>query len=432
MYKTINKRFFDKLSQPQKKKLIYGGAGSGKSIAVAQFLCQKLCSGDGSRNVVLRKYFPSMKVSTYLVIKSILESWGVSHRVKEHKTDHYLQVGDNYLYYMSVDDVSRFKGSEFNVIWLEESTEFSEDDYKQLSIRLSRDVNSEDVTMILTFNPVSQNHWCVKLLEQAMREPDNFLVMHSTYKDNVKNLSKTFIHELESYAATDMNFYRVYCKGEPGVLENIIYSNFQIEDSRKWPWNRLNEGIHAYGLDFGFNVPMALVEVFYSEGEFYIRELFYKRECTTDDLAQWMQVNRVDHNAYIYADAAEPDRIASLCQSKLITSTITGREFTTMVNRFNVHAANKAVSSGIDFVKSQKIHLCAQAVNIIKEVQNYRFKQTREGIVIDEPIKVGDHGMDAVRYCLYSMGVNQLNIIPSGLSKGYSFSSSLSVNKFRL
>lgn len=42
-------------------------------------------------------------------------------------------------------------------------------------------------------------------------------------------------------------------------------------DSAKWPWPKLNNGIHAYGLDFGWNHPMALCEVFYADGEFYVK-----------------------------------------------------------------------------------------------------------------------------------------------------------------
>jgi phage terminase large subunit len=166
VYKTINKRFFDVFKQPQKKKIIYGGAGSGKSVSIAQHFCMDLVSGDGLRNLVLRKYFPSMKVTTLIVIKAILSDWNVP--FKEHKTDHYIQVGNNFLFYMGLEDVERLKGGEFKKIWLEEATEFLEEDYKQLSIRLARDKNSEDVTLFLSFNPIDVNHWCVS---RSVKQP---------------------------------------------------------------------------------------------------------------------------------------------------------------------------------------------------------------------------------------------------------------------
>lgn len=431
MYKTINKRFFEFLQLPQKKKIAYGGAGSGKSLSVAQMLCHKLCTENNIRILVLRKYFPSMRVSTYLVIKSILDDWSIDY--KEQKTEHYIEVKNNRLYYLSLDSSEKIKGSEFKLIWMEEATEFTEDDYQQLSIRLARDKNSEDVTLILTFNPIDQGHWCVKMLNVARQDPETFAVMHSTYKDNHKNLSKSFMKELEDLKKTDENFYRVYTLGEPGVLKNKIYTNWQIEDSSKWPWPKLNSGIHAYGLDFGWNHPMAMCEVFYADGEFYVRELFYRRECTTDDLAVWMQsVGKVDHTAEIYADSAEPDRIKLLNTTRAVTSKITGKETTTTVNRFNVLPARKEVAPGLDYIKSQKIHLCSKAINFIKELQNYRYKETRDGQVLEEPVKILDDGMDCARYCIFSLKVNHLATIPDGFSKGYSFSSRLSVKQFRL
>jgi phage terminase large subunit len=421
MYKTINKRFFDIFKQPQKKKIIYGGAGSGKSVSIAQHFCLGLISGDGVRRLVLRKYFPSMKVTTLLVIKAILSDWGI--QFKEHKTDHYIQVGNNYLFYMGLEDVARLKGGEFKEIWLEEATEFLEEDYKQLSIRLARDKHSEDVTMFLSFNPVDQNHWCVKLLDQARADPNTFLVHHSTYKDNSKNLSKTFMNELESLVNIDENFYRVYTLGEPGVLKNKIYSHFSIEDSTKWPWAQLNCSLHCYGLDFGFNHPMALSEIWFYENEFYIKELYYKTEQTTDDLAIWMHKNGVSHTDYVFADAAEPDRIETLNKSRYIKTKLsdTGEEMSLYVDRFNVMPAKKDVRAGIDFIKSKKIHLCSQAANGIKEYNNYKYRESKDGVVFEEPVKTLDDFLDCARYGCYSLNIYLGLTPPVALSKGSSY-----------
>lgn len=91
-----------------------------------------------------------MRVSTYLVIKSILDDWSINY--KKQRTEHYIEVNNNRLYYLSLDSLNVLKEGEFKIIWMEETTEFNEEDYQQLSIRLARDKNSEDVTLILTFN----------------------------------------------------------------------------------------------------------------------------------------------------------------------------------------------------------------------------------------------------------------------------------------
>jgi phage terminase large subunit len=424
MYKVLNDVFFDEFDKPHKKKIFYGGAGSGKSISIAQHFCLGLISGDKVRRLILRKYFPSMKVSTLLVIKSILDDWGIEY--KEHKTDHYIQVDKNYIFYMGLDDPERIKGGEFKEIWLEEATEFTEEDYKQLSIRLSRDKYSEDVTLFLSFNPIDVNHWCVKLADYGKTRKDEFVVHHSTYKDNIVNLSNTFVGELENLAATDENFYRIYTLGEPGVLKNRIYSHFSIEDSSKWPWQQLNQSLHCYGLDFGFNHPMCLTEAWYYEGEFYIKERFYRSEHTTDDLTMWMHHNKISHTDYIFADAAEPDRILTLNTSRHVTGKVDDdQEVSAYVDRYNVLEAKKDVKAGIDFVKSRKIHLCAESVNLIREYQNYKYKETRDGMVFEEPVKLYDDGMDSLRYALYSLNIYLHLTPPEKLAKGSSYATTL-------
>lgn len=385
MYKVINSRFYKHFLKPQKVKIFYGGAGSGKSVSIAQYFIKGLCSGDGVRRAVLRKTFPSMKLTTYLVLKTILLDWGVP--FKDHQTDHYFEVGTNRLYYLSLDDPEKVKGGEFKEIWLEEATEFNEADFNQLMIRLSRDRYSEDVHLFLSYNPIDINHWVVKRAEAALNQPDKTLVHHSTYKDNIKNLSKSFIDELEGLAAVDENFYRVYTLGLPGVLKNKIYSHFQIEDSTKWPWLYLNaDCLHCYGLDFGFNHPMALVEVWYHEDEYYVKERYYEREKTTDDLRMWMDLNRISHTDYIFADSAEPDRIEMIGT----TGNVTAGGTTRYIERFNAYPAKKDVKAGIDYIKGKRVHICSNSVNLIKEYNNYKYKETKDGDVLDEPVKAFD------------------------------------------
>ena len=419
MYKVINSRFYHQLIKPQKVKIFYGGAGSGKSISIAQHFIKGLCSGDGVRRAVLRKTFPSMKLTTYLVLKSILADWEIP--VKDHQTDHYFEVEKNRLYYLSLDDPEKIKGGEFKEIWLEEATEFTEDDFNQLMIRLSRDKFSEDVHIFLSFNPIDVNHWAVRRMEKALNEPDKVLVHHSTYKDNIRNLSQSFVSELESLSDLDENFYRVYCLGLPGVLKNKVYTHFKIEDSTQWKWAQLGKSMHCYGLDFGYNHPMALVEVWYYDDEFYVKERYYEKEKTTDDLKVWMQENEISHEDYIFADAAEPDRIDTLNS----TGNVTSNGITRFVERFNVYPAKKDVIAGIDYIKAKNIHVCSKSINLIKEYNNYKFKETKDGIVLEEPVKLWDDLLDSLRYAVYSLNIMLGLDIDDEMAKGSSLASSL-------
>lgn len=407
MYEILNEEFFREFDKGKKFNIEYGGSGSGKSVSVAQYMILGLISGDGYRRAVFRKSFPSLKLTTYLLLKEVLSEWNIDY--EEHKTDHFFQVGKNRLYYVSFDDPDKIKGMEMKEIWLEESSEFTEEDFNQLTLRLARDKHSEDARFFLTFNPVDENCWCVKKIDYARQNADTWNVHHSTYKDNVVNLSQNFIDRLEKLIEIDEVFYKVYVLGEPGVLQNRIYNHFIIEDSNKWPMTQmLASGIRCYGIDFGFNNPMCLVEAWYYEDEFYIKEKYYKSERTTDDLAIWMMQHDISTTDYIFADSAEPDRIEQLSHPRNISTVYkdTGTTVNALVPGYNVLPAKKDVKSGIDFLKSKKIHVCSMAINGIKEYQGYRFKKTKDGMVIDEPIKLNDHFMDAIRYACFTLGVN--------------------------
>ena len=229
-YSVCNSKFFETFTRQERIKCYYGGSGSGKSVSLAQYFIKQLCNGDGKRRAVLRKTFPRMMATTYLVLKDILDDWKIPY--EENKTHHVFKLGRNELYYLSLDDSEKIKGAEYMDVWLEEATEFTPDDYKQLRIRLNR--TSNDAVIYMSFNPIDENHWVIKDVVDRAPVDKRILVNHSTYKDNLRFLSDAFIEELESFAGIDENFYRVYTLGLPGVLKGQIYTNWKFEDPDTW------------------------------------------------------------------------------------------------------------------------------------------------------------------------------------------------------
>jgi phage terminase large subunit len=104
-----------------------------------------------------------------------------------------------------------------------------------------------------------------------------------------------------------------------------------------------------------------------------------------------MQKDGIGRQTTIYCDSAEPDRIEEISNAG-----------------FNAHPSKKDVKAGIDYVKSQVIHVDATcSPNIQKEVQNYKYKEDKNGNVLDEPVKAFDHILDATRYAMFSMQTEQ-------------------------
>ena len=67
-----------------------------------------------------------------------------------------------------------------------------------------------------------------------------------------------------------------------------------------------------------------------------------------------------------------------------------------------VRPAIKDVKNGIDFIKTFKIHILKQSVGIQKEIRSYSWKTDKDGRVLDEPVKIGDHLLDSTRYAVYT------------------------------
>jgi len=369
-------RKFHQFLENSKKRinLLYGSAGSGKSYAMAQFFVRRFYEGKDKRFLVLRKTLPSLRITAYKLILDLLREYNLPYHLN--KTEMLLSFGTNEMLFKSLDDPEKIKSYEGNYLWIEEATEITHEDFLQLNLRLRR--KTEDINqMYLTFNPISKLHWIYQ--ELIEKERDDVAILHSTYKDN-PFLSEDYIKELENLKDQDETYYQVYALGEWGVLQNIIYTNYDLIDT--WPGS-FDEVI--YGLDFGYNNPSVLVEVRIKDKELYLRELLYQTHLTNEDLIEKLKELIPDRNSYIYADPAEPARIEEIARAG-----------------FNIHLADKSVKDGIDFVRRQKLHILKSSVNLIKEISGYKYKEDKDGNVLEEPVKFRDHLMDAMRYAIYT------------------------------
>jgi phage terminase large subunit len=145
------------------------------------------------------------------------------------------------------------------------------------------------------------------------------------------------------------------------------------------------EGEVVYGLDFGFNVPTALVKITFVENMAYCQEMIYEAKMTTEDVIDRLKTLGMDRYDEIYCDAAEPKTIEAMVRAG-----------------FNAKPANKDVTEGIRTVKAVPLFIHQDSVNLIKEIKNYRWKTDRNGNKLDAPVKFHDHILDALRYGIFS------------------------------
>ena len=367
-------------NQDKRVLAIYGGAGSGKSVATAQEIIRLFLTHPNCRILIVRKTLPALRITAYRLVLDILQSFGLKFYLN--KSELVARFNNNEILFKGLDDPEKIKSYEANYVWVEEATEISKEDFLQLNLRMRRANRAGINQMFLTFNPIDQYHWLITDVVQGNR--DDAAIHHSTYRDNIRFLSPEYIAELEGLIHQDQNYYRIYALGEPGVLENVIYRNYEIVNS--WP----SCGDVYYGLDFGFNNPTALVEVVEHDSIIYIRELIYRSGMTNADVIQALNESIPKKTLPIYADAAEPARIQEIRNAG-----------------YNIHPADKSVLDGIDAVKRRRLFIHSDSQNLIGEIRGYSYRTDKTGRVLEDPVKFRDHCMDALRYAIHSHSRDQ-------------------------
>lgn len=185
---------------------------------------------------------------------------------------------------------------------------------------------------------------------------------------------------LEDLKNQDETYYKIYALGEWGVLGNLVYTNYVVEDI---PLDESRYSSIYYGLDFGYNDPSALLKIGWKDNEIYVLDEIYERHLTNTDLIELCK-KKIDKKHMIIADSAEPDRIEEFKKAG-----------------FRIQACTKGKDSvrfGIDWIKRHKIRIHPNCVNTIKEIQTYKYREDKDGNVLDEPVDFNNHAMDALRY----------------------------------
>ena len=366
------------LRSTQKRiNLIFGGAGSGKSYTIAQHLIiDKFLKERNKRILTVRKTLPSLRITAYQLTLDLLGEYGIPYQ--QNKSEMTLSFRDNVWLFKSLDDREKIKSYEANYCWIEEATEIAHDDYLQLDLRLRRQTEGIN-QMFLSFNPISKLNW---IYTELIAKNVDIGTNHTTYLDN-PFLNEAYVKRLTGLVDVDETFHQVYALGQWGVLKNIIYSNYKLID--RFP-KSFDETI--YGLDFGYNNPSALVEIGLKDNVPYLWEQLYQTGLTTPDLIGRMDSLKIDKKAKIYGDSEDPNAIEQIFQAG-----------------YNIHPCRKgkgSVKAGIDYCKSRKLFIHQESANLIAELQSYKWREDKNGNVLEEPVKFKDHLCDSFRMALWS------------------------------
>lgn len=369
---------------------LYGGASSGKSVWVAQHMSRLFVeyAKEGIWSLVIRKTRGENKASCFPLMQSILRSWDVP--IKANKSDLEIKFRNSIIYFRGLDDPEKFKSIEYNNAWIEEPTEVSYDDFKKVDLRVRRPGPSGVPHQVfLTFNPISSFAWPVTEVVQS-NDPDR-VSLHSTWRDN-PYVEDSYKEKLEKLKTEDYQLYRVYNLGKPGMLKGVVYQNWKQQEQRYWPAHIKDRPPDWYALDFGTSNPMGFLagwDDFDSKNrDLYVKALLYKTGMVTGDLLEWMDGEMIPGDIPIYADPSRNDSIEEIRR-----------------DGYECVGAQNDVLEGIGYVRRRRLILDTEGeenLYLTKEIRNYKFKETKDGTLMEKPVKSNDHLMDCLRYGAYS------------------------------
>lgn len=227
---AVNDCFIPLYENRSRFLILPGGAGSGKSVFCADKVVHRVLCENEHKFLCLRKVGDTVEESIYAELISAIEERGVTHEFKVNKTKHsffHLPTG-NQILCKGLDDVAKMKSIKgITGVWMEEATEFEEDDFDQLNLRV-RGIKRNYVQYLLSFNPIDENHWLKKRFIDR-KDPDA-TVLVTTYKDN-DFLTEQDVNQLLKLADRNQLFFDVYVLAKWGVVvkSNKFYYAFSRE-----------------------------------------------------------------------------------------------------------------------------------------------------------------------------------------------------------
>jgi phage terminase large subunit len=338
-----------------------GGSRSSKTYSLCQMVIVYCLQNPNKVVSIIRKTFPALRATVMRDFLEILKDLDIYEKTNHNMSENiYRFPNGSIVEFFSVDDEQKIRGRKRDIAWCNEANELFYDDFTQLNMRT-------ETKLIFDYNPSDSSSWLYELPK------DESILIKSTYKDN-PFLPETIKRQIEDLKRTDEALYQIYALGEKAISKSNIYSNWTFIKHRPAKFTS-----YVYGLDFGYNHPTALMRVYWRDNDIFIEPVIYESYLTTSNLIEKMKILNVEENVEILADYSRPEIIQEMNNSG-----------------FNVLNANKVVKKGIDNVKSFGV-FCEEDQRIKKEYENYKWKKIGDNIT-DEPIKLYDDAMDAVRY----------------------------------
>ena len=370
----------------KRTKINQGGTSSGKTYSIMQLLFVRAMEKYGQVITVVGQDIPNLKKGAYRDAKNIrnaspvLQKWFP--KVNEGERIFYC-INGSIIEFTSYKDAQDAKNGKRNILFVNEANGIAFEVFWQLYIRTFDEV-------FIDYNP-SARFW---VHEKMLNRNDVQLII----SDHRQNHFLTPEQHAMIEGIEDDELWKVYARGATGAISGLIFQHFNVVDAlpprEEWKMS-------IYCLDFGFtNDPTTLQHLVLAHGEIWTDEIFYNTGMTNPMIAERAKAAGLSRADVIVADSAEPKSIAELRHLGL-----------------NVEACVKGADSiinGIDILKRYTWNVTRRSTGTRKELLNYKWKVTKDGITTNVPVDCFNHAIDAIRYGALSR--LKVGIRPKGIN----------------
>nr|DAS64056.1 MAG TPA: terminase large subunit [Caudoviricetes sp.] len=386
--KVFNRHIYDHLFDYDTfTEVHYGGASSGKSHGVFQKIVIKALKDwkKPRKILVLRKVGATVRDSVFADVQATLSYFGILNMCKINMSAFRIELpnGAEFIF-KGMDNPEKIKSIKgISDVVMEESSEFTLDDYTQLTLRL-RDKAHKQKQIYLMFNPVSKANWVYNAF--FVKKPKNTVVYQTTYKDN-RFLDAVTRENIEELANRNEAYYKIYALGEFATLDKLVFPKYTKALLNK---DDLRQITSYFGLDYGFiNDPSAFMHVKIDDDRkrLYVVEEYVKKGLTNDKIAESITALGYAKEP-IRADSAEKKSNQELRNLGI------GRVI-------DVKKGAGSVMQGIQYLLQYEWIVDERCVKTIEELENYTWKKDKAtNEYINEPVDSYNHCLDAIRYAI--------------------------------
>jgi phage terminase large subunit len=358
-------------------KAVAGGTSASKTISILLVLIDKSQSDKTPKiTSVTAESVPHLKRGAMRDFLSIMQEHGYWKQSNWNATDfiYTFETGSK-IEFFSTDNPDKSRGPRRDRLYMNEANNQTYSSFEQMEVRTRDEV-------WLDWNPSSEFWFYTEVLPNRKDDID-FITL--TYLDN-EALDASIVQSIES-RRNNKSWWQVYGLGQLGETEGRVFTG----------WNFIDEVPHEArlerrGLDFGYsNDPSTIIDLYYYNGGYILDEQLYQKGLSNKQLADFIG-NLPDSNVLVKADSAEPKSIDEIKSYG--------------VNILPVVKGKDSVVNGIQLVQDKQISVTKRSTNLIKEYRNYMWETDKEGRILNVPVDMWNHCMDAIRYAFEGMKPN--------------------------